>query len=110
MAVKPMPKFRVLVMPGYISRNVPSYWKVRVFDWSQWYQSYEVALKMGISVQTKYIRECSAFSKLGRISVNLLNLADLAFIQKLQRNKCKGITHTQYQYLSGIYERQEREW
>lgn len=113
MAVKPMPMFRILVRPERtfgLPAIRPLYWKVRVFNWSNWYQSYEIALANGLKVQRKYIRECSAYSKLVRISVNLLSISELKFIEKLNKTKCLGITNDQYRYISGIYERQEREF
>jgi hypothetical protein len=86
------------------------YWKLRVGDYHNWYLSYDAAAIEATKRWLKFYRESAAKSKLDCISQNLLSVRDLDFVKKLHRSNCKGITKAQYGYLSGIYERQEKEW
>lgn len=74
------------------------------------FETGEGALAYAHKFITRWQKESAAFSMVRQIGINLLNVADSCFIQKLQRNKCKGISKSQYGYLKGIYERQQREW
>jgi hypothetical protein len=55
-------------------------------------------------------KEAAAYSRLLKISTNLLNTGELSLVKKLTKSKCAGISKAQYGYLTGIYERQQRDW
>jgi hypothetical protein len=55
-------------------------------------------------------KEAAAYSRLVTLSINLLSTDELALVKKLTKSKCAGITKAQYGYLTGIHERQQREW
>lgn len=77
---------------------------------SSWFENYEGATEYALKVYKRYYKEQAAYSRLCQISSNLLSVEERAFYNKLVRTRCKGITKAQYGFLTGIYERQEREW
>jgi hypothetical protein len=74
------------------------------------YHNVHAAQEAAFKRYKRWYKENGAFSRLSKISDNLLSVEEYQFIQKMRKSKCKGITKAQYGYLVGIYDRQQREW
>lgn len=86
------------------------YWYVKTPTSVNAFEEHQAAILYASKFCTRWRKEHSAYSMVSTIAVNLLNVADSCFVQKLLRSKCKGISQSQYGYLKGIHERQERAW
>lgn len=88
----------------------PPWWQVIFNGGINSFPTIEGAHNHANKVWLRYRKEQSAFSMLNDVAVNLLDVKDIEFVQKLLKTKCAGITKAQYGYLKGIHERQKREW
>lgn len=86
------------------------YWRVTIDNKTTNYADAAGAYTYAKKYLKRYYKESAAFSMLARISTNLLSEPELAIVKKLRRTRCKGLSPKQYGYLTGIYERQMREW
>lgn len=89
------------------------YWNLQILapiSYSNWFQTHEGAVTKAKQVFTRYRKECSAYSMATQIQFLFLTTIEYEFVYKVLKNKCKGITESQYGYLKGIYERQQRKW
>jgi hypothetical protein len=86
------------------------YWYVKTPTTTTHYEHAEGAFTYAQKYLLRHRKEMSAFAMLDSISINLCSVEEADLIKKLKKNKCKGITKSQYGWLKGIYERQVREW
>lgn len=89
---------------------VTNAWDVSFNGKTERFNNPEAAQEYARKIFKRYVKESAAFSMVMQIAVNLLCQKDNEFINKLIKNKCKGISKAQYGYLKGIHERQERDW
>jgi hypothetical protein len=86
------------------------YWRVTIDGKTTNYADAAGAYTYAKKYLKRYYKESAAFSMVSRLSINLLSESEASIVKKLRRTKCKGLTAKQYGYLTGIYERQMREW
>lgn len=97
-------------MKALIRKDKNGYWKARFDGYNEWFMTFEAADIWVRKTMKRYYKESVAFSILGDIGVNLLSCRERELVDKLIKNRCKGITKKQYGWLRGIHERQQREW
>ena len=85
-------------------------WAIDINGRSEYFDTFDVALKRLNKVLKRIYKESSAYSMARTLSSTGLSIDEGALVRKLNKSKCKGITPKQYGYLKGIHERQQREW
>lgn len=101
-------KISIKSSPSLITGNI--FWLVKTPTTETAYPTCHSAFDYARRYMKRHYKESAAYSRVLQVSTNLLTIQELELVQKLLRNKCKGITSKQYGYLAGIYERQQREW
>ena len=91
-------------------RKADKYWIVEFRGERKIFEQYEGATNYALKVWKRYYKEQAAYSMVRNLSVNLLTVEEKLFRDKLIKVSCKGITKSQYGYLKGIHERQDREF
>ena len=86
------------------------FWTVTFNGKTTSYPNAEAAFQGATKRYKRFYKESAAFSMLKDLAHNMLEIKEYDFVTKLHRTKCAGITKSQYGYLKGIYERQQREW
>jgi hypothetical protein len=86
------------------------FWTTTINGKATHYTDYDAAFKAISKRLKREYKEAAAYSRVMKVSINLLAIHEQEFVKKLQKSKCRGITPKQYGYLAGIFERQERAW
>jgi hypothetical protein len=101
-------KAKIKFIPSLIANS--GFWQVTINGNTTNYEESAAAYEYARKKLKRVFKEQAAFSRVSKVSVNLLSIDEAKFIRKMIKSKCAGITKAQYGFLAGIYERQEREW